>query len=97
MSTFSRLKGRLDRIAFDRLSDGEAVIDGVTIAVMYDKASFQFGESRGTERVITISQVLADEKGLKPNSGSRVTWNGKTSALAHPPFYEDGQIKLVLR
>ncbi|HGF5004075.1 TPA: hypothetical protein ACF334_004451 [Vibrio parahaemolyticus] len=96
MSAFSRLKGRLDRTVYDRLSDGEAVIDGVTISVMFDKSSFQFGESRGTEKMITISQVLADEKGLKPNSGSQVTWNGKTSGLAHPPFYEDGQIKLVL-
>ena len=97
MSAFHSRRLRLDRKVFARLSDGEAVIDGIPMAVMYDKASFQFADSRGTERIISLSQALADEKGLKPHTNTIVEWQGKRQSLAHPPMYEDGLIKLVLR
>jgi hypothetical protein len=96
MSTFANRRLRLDKKVFAKLSDGTAVIDGIEIAVMFDKASFQFGDSRGTEKIITISQVMADELSLKPKTKTKVEFHSSSYDLAHPPIYEDGLIKLIL-
>ncbi len=94
--SFAKLRFQLDRQVFQVLSDGLATIDGIEIEVMYDKSSFQFEDSRGTEQLITLSESLADDLGLKPKKTSRVIWQGVVYDVAHPPIYEEGLIKLVL-
>ncbi|OEF59284.1 hypothetical protein A1OW_21635 [Enterovibrio norvegicus] len=96
MAGFSDRFARLDRKVMARLGDGEAIIDGVPIQVMFEKNSVLFGEGRGTERAVSFPASLAREAGVKPHSNSRVTWEGQGYRLSEPPQYQDGMIRLVL-
>ncbi|MDK2679282.1 hypothetical protein ABMX64_19905 [Vibrio vulnificus] len=94
--TFSERLTRLDRRVFSTFSDGDVIIDGKSIAAIFDKQSVQFSDSRGTERMLSISQLIAKELGINPNTNSKLVWQGQLVRLAIPPIYEDGLIKLVL-
>ncbi|MCJ0806655.1 hypothetical protein MO987_21605 [Vibrio vulnificus] len=96
MMTFSDRWARLDRRVFSTFSDGDVIIDGKPIAATFDKQSVQFADSRGTERMLSISQFVAKEQGINPHTNSKLVWQGESVRLAIPPIYEDGLIKLVL-
>lgn len=93
---FSDKLARLDRRLFSKLAEGDAIIDGKPIPATFDKESFLFAESRGTERVLTISQSIADSLGIKPHTNSQIVWQGASFTLSSPPIYQGGLIKLVL-
>lgn len=88
---------KLDTKAFKKLADGIAEIDGKPILAMFDKQSFEFGDARGAERVVTISQAMADEAEITPSTASVIIWLGEEYRLLTPPIYTDGLIKLVLQ
>ncbi|MCG6216269.1 hypothetical protein [Vibrio furnissii] len=96
MASFSERMDRLDRQVFDRLSDGEVMIDGQSIAAIYEEGPLMIGDGQGLERMIIISDPQARLIGIKPTRTSKLEWKGKPENLAIPPIYESGLIKLVL-
>lgn len=96
MDSFSERFSRLDKVVFDKLGDGELLIDGQSILATFDEGSLMFGDSRGTDRVLTICADQAKALGITVTRNSQLQWKGKPESMAEPPIYEFGLIKLVL-